>query len=435
MFKRIQNIFSIPELRRRILFTLGMLAVYRIGCHVPIPGINGDVLAEFFQKTEGTLLGMVSAFTGGALERMTVFALGIMPYISASIILQLLGVVFEPVERLSKEGEQGRKTITKWTRYGTIVLSIVQGTGIAVGLQSMTVGQASVVSHPGVGFILLTVITLTSGTAFIMWVGEQITERGIGNGISLIIFAGIIANMPAALLNTVKLANAGALSPIKVLLLLVLIIATVWAIVFMELAQRRLPIHYAKRVVGMRNYGGQKSHLPLKINMSGVIPPIFASSIIMFPATVANLINIPWVQKAAGWMAPGNLIYYVFYVAFIIFFCYFYTAVTFNPVDVADNVKKQGGYIPGIRPGKATSDYIDSVLGRLTFAGALYVSAVCVLPSLLVAGMNVPFFFGGTSLLIVVGVGLDTASQVEAHLISRSYEGFMKGVTLRGRHG
>jgi preprotein translocase subunit SecY len=411
LFKRIQNIFSIPELRRRILFTLGMLAVYRIGCHVPIPGINGDVLAEFFQKTEGTLLGMVSAFTGGALERMTVFALGIMPYISASIILQLLGVVFEPVERLSKEGEQGRKTITKWTRYGTIVLSIVQGTGIAVGLQSMTVGQASVVSHPGVGFILLTVITLTSGTAFIMWVGEQITERGIGNGISLIIFAGIIANMPAALLNTV------------------------WAIVFMELAQRRLPIHYAKRVVGMRNYGGQKSHLPLKINMSGVIPPIFASSIIMFPATVANLINIPWVQTAAGWMAPGNLIYYVFYVAFIIFFCYFYTAVTFNPVDVADNVKKQGGYIPGIRPGKATSDYIDTVLGRLTFAGAAYVSAVCVLPTLLVAGMNVPFFFGGTSLLIVVGVGLDTASQVEAHLISRSYEGFMKGVTLRGRHG
>ncbi len=435
MFKRIQNIFSIPELRRRILFTLGMLAVYRIGCHVPIPGINGDVLAEFFQKTEGTLLGMVSAFTGGALERMTVFALGIMPYISASIILQLLGVVFEPVERLSKEGEQGRKTITKWTRYGTIVLSIVQGTGIAVGLQSMTVGQASVVSHPGVGFILLTVITLTSGTAFIMWVGEQITERGIGNGISLIIFAGIIANMPSALLNTIKLANAGALSPVKVLFLLALIIATVWAIVFMELAQRRLPIHYAKRVVGMRNYGGQKSHLPLKINMSGVIPPIFASSIIMFPATVANLINIPWVQTAAGWMAPGNLIYYVFYVAFIIFFCYFYTAVTFNPVDVADNVKKQGGYIPGIRPGKATSDYIDTVLGRLTFVGAVYVSAVCVLPSLLVAGMNVPFFFGGTSLLIVVGVGLDTASQVEAHLISRSYEGFMKGVTLRGRHG
>jgi preprotein translocase subunit SecY len=435
LFKRIQNIFSIPELRRRILFTLGMLAVYRVGCHVPIPGINGDVLAEFFQKTEGTLLGMVSAFTGGALARMTVFALGIMPYISASIILQLLGVVFEPVERLTKEGEQGRKTITKWTRYGTIILSIVQGTGIAVGLQSMTVGGAPVVSHPGIGFILLTVLTLTSGTAFIMWVGEQITERGIGNGISLIIFAGIIADMPAALFNTLRLANTGALSPAKLIFLLLVVVGTVWAIVFMELGQRRLPIHYAKRVVGMRNYGGQKSHLPLKINMSGVIPPIFASSIIMFPATVANLIDIPWVQTAAGWMAPGNLIYYLFYVAFIIFFCYFYTAVTFNPVDVADNVKKQGGYIPGIRPGKATSDYIDTVLGRLTFAGAAYVSIVCVLPTLLITGLNVPFFFGGTSLLIVVGVGLDTASQVEAHLISRSYEGFMKGVTLRGRHG
>ncbi|APG24176.1 MULTISPECIES: preprotein translocase subunit SecY [Syntrophotalea] len=435
MFKRIQNIFSIPELRRRILFTLGMLAVYRVGCHVPIPGINGDVLADFFQKSQSGLLGMVSAFTGGALARMTVFALGIMPYISASIILQLLGVVFEPVERLAKEGEQGRKTITKWTRYGTIVLSIVQGAGIAVGLQSMVVDGAAVVSHPGFGFILLTVITLTAGTAFIMWVGEQITERGIGNGISLIIFAGIIADMPAAIFNTVRLANTGALGPASILLLLAVVVATIWAIVFMELAQRRLPIHYAKRVVGMRNYGGQKSHLPLKINMSGVIPPIFASSIIMFPATVANLINIAWVQKAASWMTPGHAIYYFFYVAFIIFFCYFYTAVTFNPVDVADNVKKQGGYIPGIRPGKATSDYIDSVLGRLTFAGAAYVSVVCVLPTLLITGLNVPFFFGGTSLLIVVGVGLDTASQVEAHLISRSYEGFMKGVTLRGRHG
>lgn len=435
MFKRIQDIFSIPELRKRILFTLGMLAVYRVGCHVPIPGINGDVLAEFFAKSQSGLLGMVSAFTGGALARMTVFALGIMPYISASIILQLLGVVFEPVERLTKEGEQGRRTITKWTRYGTIVLSVVQGTGIAVGLQSMTVQGAPVVSSPGIGFILLTVITLTSGTAFIMWVGEQITERGIGNGISLIIFAGIIADMPSAVFNTMRLANTGALSPATILFVFLMVVATVWAIVFMELAQRRLPIHYAKRVVGMRNYGGQKSHLPLKINMSGVIPPIFASSIIMFPATVANLIEVPWVQTAAGWMQPGHMAYYIFYVAFIIFFCYFYTAVTFNPVDVADNVKKQGGYIPGIRPGKATSDYIDSVLGRLTFAGAGYVALVCVLPTLLISGLNVPFYFGGTSLLIVVGVGLDTASQIEAHLISRSYEGFMKGVTLRGRHG
>jgi preprotein translocase subunit SecY len=436
LFARIQNIFSIPELRRRILFTLGMLAVYRIGCHVPTPGVNAQVLAEFFKGTEGTLLGMVSAFTGGALQRMTVFALGIMPYISASIILQLLGVVFEPVERLSKEGEQGRKTITKWTRYGTIVLSVIQGAGIAVGLQTMRgPNMEAVVSHPGIGFILLTVITLTAGTAFIMWVGEQITERGIGNGISLIIFAGIVANMPGAIVNSLRLLSTGAMTAFTMVAILAIMVAAIWAIVFMELGQRRLPIHYAKRVVGMRNYGGQKSHLPLKVNMSGVIPPIFASSIIMFPATVANLVDVPWVQTVAGWMTPSHWIYNVFYVAFIIFFCYFYTAVTFNPVDVAENVKKQGGYIPGIRPGKATSDYIDTVLGRLTFAGAWYVSAVCVLPTVLIGWLNVPFFFGGTSLLIVVGVALDTSAQIEAHLISRSYEGFMKGVTLRGRHG
>ncbi|MEZ4598440.1 MAG: preprotein translocase subunit SecY [Syntrophotaleaceae bacterium] len=436
MIQSIQNIFSIPELRRRILFTLGMLAVYRVGAHIPTPGIDAQVLGKFFEGTQGTLLGMVSAFTGGALERMTIFALGIMPYISASIILQLLAVVFEPVERLSKEGEQGRKTITKWTRYGTIVLSIIQGAGIAVGLQTMQ-GPAGepVVPAPGIGFILLTVITLTAGTAFIMWLGEQITERGIGNGISLIIFAGIVANMPAAVVNTLRMMKTNEISIFLALVILVIMVAVVWAIVFMERGQRRLPIHYAKRVVGMRSYGGQKSHLPLKVNMSGVIPPIFASSIIMFPATVANLVEVPWVQSVAGMMTPTHWVYNVFYVAFIIFFCYFYTAVTFNPVDVADNVKKQGGYIPGIRPGKATAEYIDSVLNRLTFAGALYISAVCVLPTLLISEMNVPFFFGGTSLLIVVGVGIDTAAQIEAHLISRSYEGFMKGVTLKGRHG
>ncbi len=436
MFAFIQNIFSIPELRRRILFTLGMLAIYRVGCHVPTPGIDASVLAKFFEGTEGTLLGLVSAFTGGALRRMTVFALGIMPYISASIILQLLTVVFEPVERLAKEGEQGRKTITKWTRYGTIILSVIQGTGIAVGLQTMT-GPAGepVVPNPGIGFILLTVITLTAGTAFIMWLGEQITERGIGNGISLIIFAGIVANIPAALINTVRLLKTGELGPITLLVILVIMVAVVWAIVFMERAQRRVPIHYAKRVVGMRNMGGQTSHLPLKINMSGVIPPIFASSIIMFPATVANLVDVPWVQKIASMMTPSHWLYNVFFVAFIIFFCYFYTAVTFNPVDVADNIKKQGGYVPGIRPGKATAEYIDTVLGRITFAGAIYVSLVCVLPTILIGKLNVPFYFGGTSLLIVVGVGMDTAAQIESHLISRSYEGFMKGVTLKGRRG
>jgi len=436
LIKAIQNIFSIPELRRRVLFTLCMLAVYRVGCHVPTPGVDAQVLAKFFEGTEGTLLGLVSAFTGGALERMTVFALGIMPYISASIILQLLAVVFEPVERLKNEGEQGRKVLTRWTRYGTILLSIIQGTGIAIGLQTMR-GPAGefVVPDQGMGFILLTVITLTAGTAFIMWLGEQITERGIGNGISLIIFAGIVANMPAAIVNSVRLLRTGALTPLVGIAVLVLMIAVIMAIVFMERGQRRLPIHYAKRVVGMRNYGGQTSHLPLKVNMSGVIPPIFASSIIMFPATVANLVDVTWVQTLASMMTPDHWLYNVFFVALIIFFCYFYTAVTFNPVDVAENVKKQGGYIPGIRPGKPTAEYIDVVLGRLTFAGSIYISAVCVLPTILIGEFGLPFYFGGTSLLIVVGVGMDTASQIEAHLISRSYEGFMKGVTLKGRHG
>lgn len=436
MLKSIQNIFRIPELRRRILFTLGILAVYRVGCHVPTPGIDAQVLAKFFEGTQGTLLGLVSAFTGGALERMTVFALGIMPYISASIILQLLTVVFEPIERLSKEGEQGRKKITRLTRYGTIILAVIQGAGIAVGLQTMR-GPAGelVVPDQGLGFILLTVITLTAGTAFIMWLGEQITERGIGNGISLIIFAGIVANMPAAIVNSIRLLRTGAMPPLVLLVIALMMVVVVWAIIFMERGQRRVPIHYAKRVVGMRHYGGQTSHLPLKVNMSGVIPPIFASSIIMFPATVANLVNVSWVQTVASMMTPSHWLYNIFYVAFIVFFCYFYTAVTFNPVDVADNVKKQGGYIPGVRPGKATAEYIDTVLSRITFAGALYVSAVCVLPTILIGQFNVPFFFGGTSLLIVVGVGLDTASQIEAHLISRSYEGFLKGVTLKGRRG
>ncbi|PLX73102.1 MAG: preprotein translocase subunit SecY [Desulfuromonas sp.] len=435
MLAIVQNIFQIPELRRRILFTLGMLAVYRVGCHVPTPGVDASVLAEFFKGTEGTLLGLVSSFTGGALERMTVFALGIMPYISASIILQLLTVVFEPVQRLSKEGEQGRKTITKWTRYGTIVLSVVQGAGIAFGLQSMR-GPAGelVVPNQGMGFILLTIITLTAGTAFIMWLGEQITERGIGNGISLIIFAGIVANMPSAIVNSIRLLKTGALSIFVMIIIVVLMVIVIAFIIFMERAQRRLPIHYAKRVAGARS-GGQTSHLPLKINMSGVIPPIFASSIIMFPATVANLVDVPWVQTIASMMTPTNILYNVIYVAAIVFFCYFYTAVTFNPIDVADNIKKQGGYVPGIRPGKATVDYIDTVLNRITFAGAIYISAVCVLPTLMISQFNVPFFFGGTSLLIVVGVGLDTASQIEAHLISRSYEGFMQGVSIKGRRG
>ena len=434
MIASIQNIFNIPELRRRIFFTLGMLAVYRVGCHIPTPGIDSQVLAQFFAGTEGTLLGLVSAFTGGALVRMTIFALGIMPYISASIILQLLTVVFEPVQRLSKEGEQGRKTITRWTRYGTVVLSVIQGAGIAIGLQTMR-GPAGepVVTHPGIAFILLTIITLTAGTAFIMWIGEQITERGIGNGISLIIFAGIVSNMPSAIVNSLRLVKTGAMGPMVLLLIVAAMVVVVWAIIFMERAQRRIPIHHAKRVVGMKTYGGQSSHLPLKLNMAGVIPPIFASSIIMFPATIASLVDIPWVRTVAGMMTPSNWLYNVLFVAFIIFFCYFYTAVTFNPIDVAENVKRQGGYVPGIRPGSETADYLDVVLGRLTFAGAIYISAVCVLPTILISKFNVPFYFGGTSLLIVVGVGLDTAAQIEAHLISRSYEGFMKGASIKGR--
>jgi len=413
-----------------------MLAVYRVGCHVPLPGVDRNVLAQFFEGTEGTLLGLVSSFTGGALERMTVFALGIMPYISASIILQLLTVVFEPVERLAKEGEQGRKKLTRWTRYGTVVLSVIQGTGIAYGLQSMRGPAGEPVVHAtGFGFIVLSVITLTAGTAFIMWLGEQITERGIGNGISLVIFAGIVAETPGALVNSIRLMKTGALSPALLLMIIAVMVAVIWAVVFMERGQRRVPIHYAKRVVGARSMGGQSSHLPLKINMSGVIPPIFASSIIMFPSTIATFVDVPWVQTFAAMMTPEHWLYNLFFVGLIVFFCYFYTAVTFNPVDVADNIKKHGGYIPGVRPGKPTAEYLDTVLGRLTFAGAIYISAVCVLPTILIGQFNLPFYFGGTSLLIVVGVGMDTASQIEAHLISRSYEGFMKGVTIKGRRG
>lgn len=411
-----------------------MLAVYRVGCHIPTPGIDSNALAHFFAQARGTLLGLFDMFSGGALEKLTVFALGIMPYISSSIIFQLLTVVVPSIEKLSKEGESGRKKIIQYTRYGTIVLSVVQALGISIGLESMR-GPAGelVVPNPGWGFRLMTVITLTAGTAFIMWLGEQMSEKGIGNGISLIIFAGIVARIPTALLNTGRLIKTGQLSLFVILLVVALMFLVIAAIVYVERGQRRLPIHYAKRVVGLKTYGGQTSHLPLKVNMAGVIPPIFASSIIMFPATVANFINVPWVQTVAKSLTPGNLAYEIFYVAFIIFFCYFYTAVSFNPVDVAENVKKHGGYIPGIRPGKETSDYLDRVLTKLTFAGALYISAVCVLPSVLVGKFNLPFYFGGTALLIAVGVGMDTAAQIESHLITRSYEGFMKGVRVRGR--
>jgi len=424
------NIFKIPELKRRILYTLALLVVYRVGVHVPVPGIDSVALAEIFDRAKGTILGIFNMFSGGALEKLSVFALGIMPYISASIILQLMTVVIPHLEQLKKEGEQGRKKITQYTRYGTVILSIIQGFGISVGLERM-----GAVIVPGWGFRLMSVLTLTAGTAFIMWLGEQITERGIGNGISLIIFAGIVARMPTAMSNTFRLVSTGAMSIFPIIILLVLMVAVIAVIIFVEQGQRRIPVQYAKRVVGRRMYGGQSTHLPLKINMSGVIPPIFASSIMMFPATISSFITVPWIQNIVSALRPGNAVYELCYVGLIFFFCYFYTAVTFNPVDVADNMKKQGGYIPGIRPGKRTADYIDKVLSRITLGGALYVSAVCVLPSILITHFNVPFYFGGTALLIVVGVAIDTVAQMESHMLSRHYEGFLKksGARVKGR--
>ena len=425
---------NIPELRKRVVFTLLMLLVYRMGVQIPTPGINGEALAAFFQQNAGTLFGMFNMFSGGALENFSIFALGIMPYISASIIIQLLTVVIPQLEQLSKEGESGRRKITQYTRYGTVGLSIIQGMFIATGLEGMSGpnGEA-IVLVPGLQFKLMTMLTLTSGTAFIMWLGEQMTERGIGNGISLIIFAGIVARMPAAIGNTAQLVKAGELAVIFVPFLIVMMIGIVGFIIFVETAQRRIPIQYAKRVVGRKVYGGQSSHLPLKINISGVIPPIFASSIMMFPATVGSFIQIDWVQRVSAALSPGTVYYYIMFVGFIVFFCFFYTAIQFKPDDVAENLKKNGGFIPGIRPGKRTSEFLDKVLTRLTVVGAIYLSAICVLPTILISKFNVPFYFGGTALLIVVGVAIDTISQIESHLVMRNYEGFMKAGRIRGR--
>lgn len=422
-----RNISKVPELQKRILFTLLFLTIYRIGAHVPTPGIDTAALAAFFDRAKGSLLGLFDMFAGGALSNLSVFALGIMPYISASIILQLLTVVIPHLERLSKEGDAGRRKIIQYTRYGTVILSLIQGFGISVGLENMAGPTGvSIVLHPGWAFRLMTVVTLTAGTAFIMWLGEQITDKGIGNGISLIIFAGIVCRGPSAVYNTFRLVSTGEMSIFFAVFLIVFMVAVVGFIVFVESGQRRIPVQYAKRVVGRKMYGGQSTHLPLKVNTAGVIPPIFASSIIMFPATIANFIPHPWMKSAADYLMPGRLFYELLYVAFIVFFCYFYTAVQFNPVDVADNMKKYGGYVPGIRPGKRTAEYIDRILTRLTFSGAVYVSAVCVLPSVLISKFNVPFFFGGTALLIVVGVAIDTAGQIETHLLTRQYEGFLK---------
>ncbi|MCP4023355.1 MAG: preprotein translocase subunit SecY [Desulfobacteraceae bacterium] len=431
-----QNLFKLPELKRKILITLALLFVYRVGVYVPTPGIDGAALESFFAQVSG-LLSMVNMFTGGAMERLSIFALGIMPYISSSIILELMSVVIPHLEQLKKEGDAGRKKKIQYTRYGTVVLSVIQGFGISVGLESMSSpAGVPIVIDPGWSFRIITIITLTAGTAFIMWLGEQITERGIGNGISLIIFAGIVARIPQGTINTIRLMTTGEMGIFTIIILAVLMIVVIACIIYMEQAQRRIPVHYAKRVVGRKMYGGQTSHLPLKINTAGVIPPIFASSIIMFPTTVAQFINMPIMQNIAAMFSPGEIWYYILYIGFIIFFCFFYTAVQFNPDDVAENMKKNGGYIPGIRPGKRTSEYIDKVLTRITLGGALYVSAVCVLPTILMDQFNVPFYFGGTSLLILVGVAIDTISQIESHLITGNYDGFLGrsgGSRIKGR--
>jgi len=430
-----QSAANIPELRRRIFFTLAMLAVYRIGVQIPTPGINSDALAAFFAKNAGTLFDMFNMFSGGALKNFSIFALGIMPYISASIIFQLLTVVVPQLETLSKEGEAGRRKITQYTRYATVGLSLVQGMMISVGLETMAAptGNAMIVNFPGWGFRLMTMLTLTAGTAFIMWLGEQMSERGIGNGISLIIFAGIVARMPAAIVNTFRMVGTGEMTIIFLPILLVMIFGVIGIIIFCETAQRRIPIQYAKRIVGRRQYGGQRTHLPLKINMSGVIPPIFASSIMMFPGTIGGMIKIDWVQRLSAQLAWGTPLHTVLFVALIVFFCFFYTAVTFNPVDVAENLKKNGGFIPGVRPGKKTSDFIDKIMVRLTVIGAIYISAVCVLPEVLIKKLNVPFYFGGTALLIVVGVAIDTISQIESFTLMRNYDGFLKSGKIKGR--
>jgi preprotein translocase subunit SecY len=434
MASGLTNIFRIPELRKRLLFSLGMLAVYRLGIFVTTPGV--DRIAMRRVVSQGSLLGLLNFFSGGALEQLSIFALGIMPYVSASIILQLLTVVVPALEKLQKEGELGRRKITQYTRYGTVVLSAIQGYGISTYLETLRDSTGlSVVAEPGWGFRLITMVSLAAGTAFIMWMGEQITERGIGNGISLVIFAGIVARVPAAAYQTFMAYRApgSQVTELGLLILGIVMMVVIGVIVFVERGQRRIPVQYAKRVVGRKAYGGQSTHLPLKVNTSGVIPPIFASSLLLFPATLAGW--FPFLGALQTALSPGTWIYNVIYVALIVFFAYFYTAVTFNPVDVADNLKKNGGYIPGIRPGKSTANYIDHVLSRITFGGAMYLAAICVLPTIITNEFGVTFYFGGTSLLIVVGVALDTVQQIEGHLITRHYEGFTgpRGPRIRGR--
>lgn len=427
MIETFQNIFKIPELKKRILITFALLAVFRIGAHIPTPGINGAALAAFFDQAKGTLLGFFDLFSGGALSRLTVFALGIMPYIDAAIILELLTVVIPHLEKLSKEGEEGRKKITQYTRYGTILIAVIQSLGISFGLETMkSPAGAAIVPNPGWAFRLTTVITLSAGTVFLMWLGEQISERGIGNGISLLIFAGIIVRGPAAVINTLRLLKTGELSIFLLGILLIFMAAVCGFIVYVESGERKIPVQYAKRVVGRKIYGGQSTYIPLRVNTAGVIPIIFAASIIMFPATIARFINHPWMAAVANWLSPGAILNTVLYIILIVFFCFFYTAIIFNPVDLADNMKKYGGFIPGIRPGRNTAEYIDRILTRITFGGALYLSLISILPTYLIKFFNVPFYFGGITLLIVIEVGLDTVRQIESHLLMRNYEGFMK---------
>jgi preprotein translocase subunit SecY len=422
---------KLTELKQRLLFLLGALVVYRIGTYVPVPGINPTALAELFKGSQSSIIGLFDMFSGGALGRFSVFALGIMPYISASIIMQLMTTVVPQLEQLRKEGEAGRRKITQYTRYGTVLLATFQAFGIAIAFEAQ-----GVVVDPGFGFKLVTVISLVTGTMFLMWLGEQVTERGLGNGISMIIFAGIVAGLPSAVARTLDLAGRGTYQPLLVLALFVIVIGVTWFVVLMERAQRRITVNYAKRQVGRRVLGGQSSHLPLKINMSGVIPPIFASSIILLPATVVSWFGssegLGWLGDIATTMQPGQPIYVLLYAGFIIFFCFFYTALVFNPKETAENLKKSGAFIPGIRPGDQTATYIDGVMSRLTLAGAAYVTLVCLLPEFMHAKWNVPFYFGGTSLLIVVVVCMDFMAQIQARLMSHQYESLLRKANLTG---
>jgi preprotein translocase subunit SecY len=452
------NIFSVPDLRKRVLFTFLLLAVYRLGAHVPTPGIDPEAINAYFKASAGSIFGFLDIFSGGALRRLSVFALGIMPYISSSIILQLLTVVWPYLEKLSKEGEMGRKKITQYTRYGTVLLSFIQASGIALWLEKQTApGGAPLVPHTGWAFRLMTVLTLTTGTIFIMWLGEQITERGIGNGISLIIFAGIVANLPQAIFGLFGQIRNGTISILTLIGVLAFMVAIVALVVFVERAQRRIPVQYAKRVVGRRVYGGQNTYLPLRVNTGGVIPIIFAISILSLPSYLAQISDADWMKRAATSLSMGHPLYLLLYAAGILFFCYFYTSIVFNPTDTADNMRKYGGFIPGIRPGKKTADYIDTVLSRITIVGAAYLAFVALLPDILNNGLKVQgipgigpwidaalprfltqgfgfnFYFGGTSLLIVVGVAMDTVQQVESKLVEHHYTGFLKKSRIRGR--